>query len=80
MDTDAHGFFRSVGLASLSITVSKLIYVYILQSLKDGGFYTGYSDDLKRRFALLAKPIPAGNTSCRLVSVAAGVFLAALKL
>jgi putative endonuclease len=26
-------------------------YVYILQSLKDGGFYTGYSDDLKRRFA-----------------------------
>jgi len=25
--------------------------VYVMQSLKDGGFYTGYSDDLKRRFA-----------------------------
>jgi len=24
--------------------------VYVMQSLKDGGFYTGYSDDLKRRF------------------------------
>jgi putative endonuclease len=28
-----------------------MFYVYVLQSLKDGGFYTGYSDDLKRRFA-----------------------------
>ena len=28
-----------------------MFYVYVLRSLKDGGFYTGYSDDLKRRFA-----------------------------
>jgi putative endonuclease len=28
-----------------------MFYVYLLQSLKDHGFYTGYSDDLKRRFA-----------------------------
>ena len=28
-----------------------MYYVYILQSSKDGIFYTGYSDDLKRRFA-----------------------------
>jgi putative endonuclease len=27
-----------------------MFYVYVMQSLKDGGFYTGYSDDLKRRF------------------------------
>ena len=28
-----------------------MFYVYVLQSLKGGGFYPGYSDDLKRRFA-----------------------------
>ena len=28
-----------------------MFYVYVLQSLKDRGFYTGYSDDLKRRIA-----------------------------
>lgn len=28
-----------------------MYYVYVLQSLKDEMFYTGYSDDLKRRFA-----------------------------
>ena len=28
-----------------------MYYVYVLQSLKDGWFYTGYSEDLKRRFA-----------------------------
>ncbi len=28
-----------------------MFYVYVLQSLKDGMFYTGYSDDLRRRFA-----------------------------
>ena len=28
-----------------------MFYVYVLQSLKDGMFYTGYSNDLKRRFA-----------------------------
>jgi putative endonuclease len=28
-----------------------MYYVYVLQSLKDGMFYTGYSDDLKQRFA-----------------------------
>jgi hypothetical protein len=32
-----------------------MFYVYVLQSLKDGGFYTGYSDDLKRRFATAAQ-------------------------
>ena len=25
-------------------------YVYVLQSLKDSMWYTGYTDDLKRRF------------------------------
>ena len=29
-----------------------MFYVYVLQSLKDRGFYTGYSDDLKRRIAV----------------------------
>ena len=28
-----------------------MYYVYVLQSLKDGMFYTGYSNDWKRRFA-----------------------------
>ena len=28
-----------------------MFYVYVLQSLKDGQFYTGYTDDLKRRVA-----------------------------
>ena len=28
-----------------------MFYVYILQSMKDGQFYTGCSDDLKRRLA-----------------------------
>lgn len=28
-----------------------MFYVYVMQSLKDGGFYTGYSDDLNRRLA-----------------------------
>jgi len=28
-----------------------MYYVYVFQSSKDGMFYTGYSDDLKRRFA-----------------------------
>ena len=27
-----------------------MYYTYVLQSLKDGKWYTGYSDDLKRRF------------------------------
>jgi putative endonuclease len=27
-----------------------MYYVYILQSLKDGSLYTGYTSDLKRRF------------------------------
>ena len=26
-----------------------MYYVYLLRSLKDKGFYTGYTDDLKRR-------------------------------
>ena len=26
-------------------------YVYVLRSLRDGQFYTGFTDDLKRRFA-----------------------------
>jgi len=25
-------------------------YVYVLQSMKDGGFYTGYTKNLKQRF------------------------------
>jgi putative endonuclease len=28
-----------------------MFYIYVLQSLKDDGFYTAYSDDLKRRLA-----------------------------
>ena len=32
-------------------------FVYILQSIKDGKFYTGYTKDLKRRSALLNKHI-----------------------
>ena len=28
-----------------------MYYVYILQSKKDSNLYTGYTDDLKRRFA-----------------------------
>ncbi len=28
-----------------------MYYVYILKSVKDGSIYTGYTDDLKRRFA-----------------------------
>ena len=27
-----------------------MYYVYILQSMKDGGFYTGFTKDLKLRF------------------------------
>ncbi len=27
----------------------KFYYVYVLRSLKDGHFYTGYSEDLKQR-------------------------------
>ena len=29
--------------------MSKLYYVYILQSQKDNNFYTGYTKDLKKR-------------------------------
>ena len=29
----------------------KFYYVYVLRSLRDGQFYTGYSDDLRRRVA-----------------------------
>ena len=28
-----------------------MFYVYLLHSLKDNGFYTGYSTDLKRRLS-----------------------------
>jgi len=28
----------------------KMYYIYILQSLKDGSLYIGYTSDLKRRF------------------------------
>lgn len=28
----------------------KMYYVYVLLSLKDGKWYTGYTNDLKRRF------------------------------
>jgi putative endonuclease len=27
-----------------------MFYTYVLQSLEDNGFYTGYAKDLKRRF------------------------------
>ncbi len=27
-----------------------MYYIYVLQSLKDNKFYTGYTDNLKRRF------------------------------
>jgi putative endonuclease len=40
--------------------VSKFFYVYVLQSQKDGKFYTGYSADLKGRFEAHSKgKVPA---------------------
>jgi putative endonuclease len=40
-----------------------MFYVYILQSLKDGQFYTGCSDDLKRRLAEHANGTVASTTN-----------------
>ncbi len=37
--------------------MSDFYYVYVLQSIKDDKFYTGYTKDLKRRPALLNKHI-----------------------
>ncbi|MCW5554888.1 MAG: GIY-YIG nuclease family protein [Verrucomicrobiae bacterium] len=31
--------------------MSKFCYVYVLLSRRDGNFYTGFTHDLKRRFA-----------------------------
>ena len=33
----------------------KFYYTYVLQSLKDGKFYTGYTENLKLRFELHSK-------------------------
>ena len=32
-----------------------MYYTYVLQSLKDGGFYVGFTQDLKQRFELHKK-------------------------
>ncbi len=29
-----------------------MYYIYVLQSLKDGNFYTGYTNDLKKRLGM----------------------------
>ena len=42
MNSGRHGF--------IPWRISDMYYVYILKSEKDGNFYTGYSEDLKRRF------------------------------
>lgn len=32
------------------LTIKIVFYVYVLQSLKDGSLYVGYTSDLKKRF------------------------------
>lgn len=37
-------------IGTILLFVNNMHYVYVLKSQKDGKFYTGYTNDLKRRF------------------------------